>query len=610
LLGSGLILRRCAFVAASLLVLALTLRALPAGAQGNGFECVDGQAGPYPCENMDLAATLTLPELGSVSGNDVWGWTDPATDRQYAIVGTMTATGFVDVTEPTSPIFLGKLPRAGLGDSLYWSDIKTNGHHAFIVSEGTESGMQVFDLHRLRGLDGTPVPELFDADAHYDGTSNTHNIWINEETDFAYLVGSDTCTSENGPESEDGGLHMVDISDPLEPSFAGCALVPVDGDDDTPANNYVHDVECIVYDGPDGDYTGQEICIGMNEDAIVVYDVTDKQAPVIVSETSYPTASYTHQGSLTPDRRYVLFGDELDELQGAVANTTTYIADVSDLDSPGEPRPWSHETESIDHNLYVRGDHVYQSNYAAGQRILRYDNEMLADGELDEVAYLDTMPGVDVPEFLGVWSNYLFEDTGTLVVSGTESNVNGLFVMLPKLGSGSEGAGDEVPGGDNPSGPDEGGPSGPSCRGMEATIVGTAGPDELVGTKGPDVIVAGAGADRIRGRGGDDVICAGKGADDVRGGKGADRSYGGRGADRIRGGGDDDLIVGGRGGDRLRGGGGEDELRGGSGRDRIHGGAGDDELRGGRGADRLNGGPGDDRCRGGRGRDRLRSCER
>lgn len=562
-----------------LALLTLAVRALPAGAQSAGFECVDGQAGPFPCENIDLEGSMTLPELGSFSGNDVWGWTDPETDRQYAIVGTATGTGFVDVTEPSSPVMLGTLPRAGLGDSLYWSDIKTDGNYAFIVSEGTASGMQVFDLTRLRGLDGTPLPERFDEDAFYDGTSNTHNIWINEETDFAYLVGSNTCESASGEENEDGGLHMVDISDPLDPRFAGCALVPVDGDEETPPNNYVHDVECIVYDGPDTDYTGREICVGANEDAIVVYDVTDKDSPTVVSETTYPSAAYTHQGSLTPDRRWLLFGDELDEQEGTVENTTTYITEFSDLDNPGTPVAFAHETGSIDHNLYIRDDLIFETNYLAGQRILRYDDALLAAGRLEEVAFLDTIPGADAAEFGGVWSNYYFEDTNTLIASGTETGTHALFVMRPQLGEpgggeddeGGKGGGSGGGGSGGSGGKGDGGSGGrgsgdpPRCKGREVTITGTRGDDRIEGTRGSDVILARGGDDRIRARGGHDVVCAGGGADEVRGGPGGDRIRGSRGRDL---------------------------------------------LRGGRGGDRIDGGARRDTCRGGRGKNRTRSCER
>jgi Ca2+-binding RTX toxin-like protein len=74
------------------------------------------------------------------------------------------------------------------------------------------------------------------------------------------------------------------------------------------------------------------------------------------------------------------------------------------------------------------------------------------------------------------------------------------------------------------------------CHGVAATMTGTSGADELVGTLGRDVIAAGAGADVIRGRGGNDLICAGRGKDQIEGNAGNDVLRGGRGFDTGRGG--------------------------------------------------------------------------
>jgi choice-of-anchor B domain-containing protein len=383
------------------------------------MECEGGSAGPYPCEGVDLESFVPLPLMGVGSGNDIWGWEDPETGREYALMGTATGTGFIDVTDPKDPVVLGNLPTRGTPDFILWRDIKVNNDHAYIVSEISGSGLQVFDLTRLRDADGSGPPQIFTADASYDEFSFAHNIAINEDTDTAYVVGSDTCASS----AEHGGLHMVDISEPLEPTFVGCAVI-----DDPPENNYVHDVECVIYEGPDSAYQGREICFGSNEDVVAIYDVTDRDNPELLSQTGYPTAAYTHQGWLTPDQRYFIFGDELDESTGTVPNTATYILDVTDLDNPPEPKVHLHDTAAIDHNLYIHGNHIYQSNYAAGLRILDYDDDSLAAGELNEIGFFDVVPHVDVAEFVGTWSNYRF-DSGTTVVSTIENALSGMFVL-------------------------------------------------------------------------------------------------------------------------------------------------------------------------------------
>jgi Ca2+-binding RTX toxin-like protein len=98
----------------------------------------------------------------------------------------------------------------------------------------------------------------------------------------------------------------------------------------------------------------------------------------------------------------------------------------------------------------------------------------------------------------------------------------------------------------------------PTCRGVDATIVGTNGADDIHGTASRDVIVAKGGADDIEGRGGNDLICAGSGNDHAEGDDG------------------NDTILGNRGNDELEGDRGRDVLRGGLGFDKGDGGSGDD----------------------------------
>ena len=86
----------------------------------------------------------------STSLNDIWGWTDPQTNREYAIVGMSNGTSFVDISNPENPSYLGRLPTQTSNST--WRDIKVYQNHAFIVSEASGHGMQVFDLTELRNI--------------------------------------------------------------------------------------------------------------------------------------------------------------------------------------------------------------------------------------------------------------------------------------------------------------------------------------------------------------------------------------------------------------------------------------------------------------------------
>jgi len=113
--------------------------------------CTGGMAGEYPCKDVDLQAFVPLLALGTAkAANDIWGWTDPETGREYAVVGLFDGTSFVDVTVPTSPTVVGFMKTQTEGS--VWRDMKVHSSHAFVVSEASDHGMQVFDLTRLRSV--------------------------------------------------------------------------------------------------------------------------------------------------------------------------------------------------------------------------------------------------------------------------------------------------------------------------------------------------------------------------------------------------------------------------------------------------------------------------
>jgi choice-of-anchor B domain-containing protein len=85
--------------------------------------CLNGKAGEYECSNVDLLSFVNVADLGCGGDlSDIWGWTDPETDREYALVGCADGTSFVDVTDPMSPQVLGFL-RTHTTSSI-WRDIK------------------------------------------------------------------------------------------------------------------------------------------------------------------------------------------------------------------------------------------------------------------------------------------------------------------------------------------------------------------------------------------------------------------------------------------------------------------------------------------------------
>lgn len=377
---------------------------------GSGFEpCENGMAGAYPCDQFDLLAQIPLSVFGASSANDIWGWTDPTTNKEYALLGLDNGTAFVDITDTENPVYLGKLLTATTSSG--WRDIKVYMDHVYVGSEANDHGMQVMDLTVLRNVSNPP--QTFSVDARFTGFGNSHNLAINEESGFAYGLGTDRGDAYNG------GAHFVDITTPASPIAAG----GYGGD------GYSHDAQIVNYNGPDADYTGIELFIGANENLITLVDVSDKSNPIQINTITYPNTGYTHQGWLTENQQYLILGDETDEINFGF-NSRTLVFDLTDLDNPLLHTTYTGPTTAIDHNGYVKGDELFLANYTAGVRVV--DLSGIASETLLESGYFDTFPASDSPEFNGVWSVYPYFDSGKIIVSDMSS---GLFVIQRSVGA-------------------------------------------------------------------------------------------------------------------------------------------------------------------------------
>jgi choice-of-anchor B domain-containing protein len=394
---------------------------------GSTVGCQGGLAAGYACSNVDLVSFLPVEDLGGgpvpgaapsdsiadITLNDIWGWTDLVTGIEYALVGRTDGMAFVSLEDPENPMYVGELLRTNGAPVSTWRDVKVYADHAFIVADrASNHGVQVFDLRQLRNVQNAPI--RFQQTQLYSRIASAHNIVINEATGFAYVVaatsGGDTCGR---------GLHMIDVRTPSNPTFAGCFADHATGRE---GSGYTHDAQCIVYAGPDDEYVGREICLGANENALSIADVTDKSNPRAVSRGEYPNFGYVHQGWISEDHRFFYINDETDELRDITSRTRTLIWDIEDLDDPILVNEHLGVTTSTDHNLYIRDHLMYQSNYVSGLRILDVSDPVSPV----EVGFFDTVPETDEPGFGGSWSNYPFFQSG--VIAFTSRN-EGLFVV-------------------------------------------------------------------------------------------------------------------------------------------------------------------------------------
>lgn len=411
-------------------------------------ECIDGHAKfelngkeyEFECDGYDLMGYISLDEMNADSGNDSWGWTDSSTGKEYALMGLDNGTGIIDISIPTSPLYLGKIPTATEPSS--WRDLKVFNDHVFIVSEAEGHGMQVFDLKQLRGLN---TKKNFTADYTYTGYGQAHNIAINIETGYAYTAGSGVA----GNGRPGFGIHALNIADPSSPVL----------ELQLPDFGYSHDAQIINYKGPDSDYFDKEIYVGSNETKVVFVDVTDKTNPQLISEFFYDD-EYTHQAWLTEDHSFALLGDELDELDKSTqpwslktnVQTRTIVIDIRDLDNPTLHFNYLSDTEAIDHNGYVLGSNYYLASYTSGMRVIDIIN--IEQKSFSEVGFFDThadnhdhnlikntsnvwsdpgdhdgKKGQEIEAFNGAWNVYPFFKSENIIISDINS---GLFIVKKK----------------------------------------------------------------------------------------------------------------------------------------------------------------------------------
>lgn len=163
----------------------------------------------------------------------------------------------------------------------------------------------------------------------------------------------------------------------------------------------------------------------------------------MISKFTYESRAYVHQGWFSEDHSYLYTNDERDEVFGTVSDTTTYIFNVTDLSNPVKVDTFVHNQDTdfihdnVDHNLYIKGDYVYQASYTAGARI----REIQGDRSLREVAYFDmeqnceTIDDTCSPFYGKLFCVLLLSVVCTLLVTLTQYTT-GAWTVFPYYDSG------------------------------------------------------------------------------------------------------------------------------------------------------------------------------
>jgi len=415
--------------------------------QHKAAPCSANQSEGFPCQGVSLQAHLPLDQLkpAGTRGNDVWGFVDLNTGREYAFMGLENGVAVVDVTNPTAP----EQVAFATGSSTAWRDIKVYQRYdssakrwrayAYATADNVQDFLMVLDLSGLpNGVERVNFSSDFRA-AHNEYLLNadyTFGLARRNEVPRLGISGS-------AAGSPRGSHRLYSLADPRAPALTSLSSAGYSHDlssfavkDATRKNS-----QCVNA----ANASACEVLTDFNENTLDVWDVTNPTSPQMLASQPYSNYAYTHSGWWSEDGRYVYLHDELDE-QNLGLFTTVRVFDMTNLRAPRLAATWTGPTRAIDHNGYFKGNRYYISNYAEGLTVLDTTNPTAPQ----RIGYFDTYPTGSPTSFVGAWGVYPFFASGTIAVGDINTGLyllknetlqspNGTFAFAAQTVAGTEG---------------------------------------------------------------------------------------------------------------------------------------------------------------------------
>jgi choice-of-anchor B domain-containing protein len=327
-------------------------------------------------KNMRLVGKLN--PFGQNTGNNysaLWGYS--ANGREYAILGGNQSIYFIDVTDSTNI----RVCASFATHISNWHEMKTYSHYAYVVSEASNSGVEIYDLANL--------PASVTKIGQYDppGHSQTHSI--SQEGPYLYLNGGTYV-----------GTKILDLSiNPTQPVVRGLWNTI-----------YVHDCRvrndtiwaANIYDG-----------------RISVVSAINKDTLQTIANWSNGPNPFPHNIALGPGRKHMYVSDETLTPPGRLK-----VWDVEDVHSPLLLITWvpqSPFSNSVIHNIERYGDKLVIAYYSAGVKVV----DISVPSSPVEAGWYDTYPENNGTNYEGCWGVYVFP-SGKIIAS---DRTRGLFVL-------------------------------------------------------------------------------------------------------------------------------------------------------------------------------------
>jgi choice-of-anchor B domain-containing protein len=316
--------------------------------------------------DITLVGSLPLPSITRIT--NVWGWINPATHIEYALVGDWFG-GFyiVDVSDPMTPFVVTKYTGASAFDLKVWGTY-------LYCCDGNASGRDT----RIVDISTPGVPVLLPTkmrSCHTISISTRGNMFF----EYEGVTGYDLV---NNPEDPDSLFHIIN-----------------QGHDSTPRDDRLYD---------------------FNGGVLNIWDISDPANPVHLGGDNDPTVGYYHGGDESPDRNYLYVCDEF----AVSPNPDIVIYDISDPTMPTRIGDINDPTSRV-HQLYVSGNLMFVGYYTAGFKVFDITNPavpVLADTY--DTSPFQTENGPDV--YSGAYNAYPYTPGGIVYVA---DHPEGLFLF-------------------------------------------------------------------------------------------------------------------------------------------------------------------------------------
>lgn len=313
----------------------------------------------------DITLLGQLPLPGTTFVTDVWGWVDPQTDEEYAVVGDwFSGVYIVNVTNPAVPYLASSV------SGVPGFDVKVWGNYVY-TCDGNSSGVD----SRIIDITNPNLPLV-----SLNSFASCHNIAISPGG-LMFL--------------EFPGLAIYDLNpDATNPTFLWSD--PGGGHDSTPKGNVLYD-----FRANNGTY---------------IWDITNPSAPVGLDTITDPDINYHHSGDVTVDGNYLFICDEL----ASHPEKDITIWDISGPEPPFEVASITDASATM-HNLYIVDNLAYLSFYTSGFKV--YDVTDPTTPVLTDEYDTNAQTGEGYEGAFGV---YPYAPGGKVYVSDID---NGLFIF-------------------------------------------------------------------------------------------------------------------------------------------------------------------------------------